>query len=60
MIRENLDELDPKPYYLNKEQLREDLDLMIRNCKKYNGQDTEFWGAADTMEKFIAEIYDRS
>ncbi|CAB1103701.1 unnamed protein product [Ectocarpus sp. CCAP 1310/34] len=60
VIRENLDELDPKPYYANKEQLREDLDLMIRNCKKYNGQDTEFWAAADTMEKFIAEIYDRS
>lgn len=57
MIRENLDDLDPQPVYKDKAALRAHLDLMISNCKRYNGVDTEFWQAADAMEKFIAEIF---
>lgn len=30
---------------------------MVSNCKRYNGQDTEFWEAADNMEKAIAELF---
>ena len=58
-IRENLEEMDPKPHYENKQRMRLDLDLMIENCKKYNAEDTEFWAAADALEKFIAEIFSR-
>lgn len=32
---------------------------MVANCKRYNGVDTEFWEAADSMEKAIAEIFAR-
>lgn len=58
-IRENLEELDPKPHYENKNRMRIDLNLMIDNCKKYNAEETEYWGAADALEKFIAEVYSR-
>lgn len=56
LIRENLDELDP-PVYKDKAAFRVHLDLMISNCKRYNGAETEFWQAADAMEKLIAEIF---
>eukprot|EP00904_Undaria_pinnatifida_P004147 jgi/Undpi1/13733/HiC_scaffold_9.g03386.m1 len=59
VIRENLEEMDPKPHYENKQRMRIDLNLMIENCKKYNAEDTEFWAAADALEKFIAEVYSR-
>lgn len=59
LIRENLDDLDPQPVYKDRAALRVHLDLMISNCKRYNGAETEFWQAADAMEKFIAEIFSK-
>lgn len=59
LIRENLDDLDPTPIYKDKAVFRSHLDLMVSNCKRYNGEDTEFWEAADSMEKAIAEIFAR-
>lgn len=58
-IRENLEELDPKPRYESKDALRAHLQLMIDNCKGYNSPETDYWAAADTLEKFIAEIFSR-
>lgn len=57
LIRENLDDLDPTPIYKDKATFRAHLDLMVSNCKRYNGQETEFWEAADNMEKAIAELF---
>ena len=59
LIRENLDDLDPTPIYKDKAVFRSHLDLMVSNCKRYNGEETEFWEAADSMEKAIAEIFAR-
>lgn len=58
-IRENLEELDPKPRYESKDALRAHLQLMINNCKGYNSPETDYWAAADTLEKFIVEIFSR-
>eukprot|EP00752_Nemacystus_decipiens_P014238 g12665.t1 len=59
LIRENLDDVDPTPVYKDKATFRQHLDLMVVNCKRYNGEDTEFWEAADSMEKAIADIFAR-
>lgn len=55
-IHDNLDELDPKPFYDSKERFRLDLDLMIRNCKTYNAVDTDYWIAAHKLEAKINEL----
>lgn len=58
-IRENLEELDPKPHYENKSRMLIDLKLMIDNCKKYNAEDTDYWATADSLEKAILDIFSR-
>lgn len=55
LIRDNLEEPEPA-HYGTRASFRMDLDLMIANCKQYNNVNTEFWEAADTMEKFIEEV----
>lgn len=59
-IRDNIEDVDPKPIYETKEQMKIDLDLMISNCKTYNAENTDYWAAADSLEQFIAELYSRS
>lgn len=54
-IRDNLDDVEPKPYYDSKERMKIDLDLMIKNCKTYNAETTDYWAAADALEGFINE-----
>ncbi|CAN0091085.1 unnamed protein product, partial [Sphacelaria rigidula] len=57
LIRENLDEVDPHPYYQTKEALKVDMDLMISNCKTYNAQNTDYWSAANELQLKIEEVF---
>lgn len=59
LIKEHLDDVEPKAYYDSKERLKADFDLMINNCKTYNAEDTDYWAAADALQKSIAEIFSR-
>lgn len=59
-IRDNIEESEPKPIYETKERMKIDLDLMISNCKTYNAENTDYWAAADALEKFIDEVYSRN
>lgn len=56
-IKANIDETDPKPNYDSKERMKLDLDLMINNCKMYNGEHTDFFAAGEALGKFIDELF---
>lgn len=56
-IRDNLEELEPRPFYDTKARMKIDLDLMIKNCKTYNAENTDYWAAADALEGKIEELF---
>ncbi len=44
-----------KGKYTTVERFSADLKLVVNNCKQYNATDTEFFAAADTLDKYIDE-----
>mmetsp|Transcript_35389 Transcript_35389/g.56546 ORF Transcript_35389/g.56546 Transcript_35389/m.56546 type:complete len:781 (-) Transcript_35389:34-2376(-) len=49
--------LDHGQYYKHAEQLRNDLTKMCANCRLYNHPDTQYYKAADTIERYFTTLF---
>jgi histone acetyltransferase len=44
-------------YYRNKDMMMSDLLLIVKNCKQYNAEGTEFFEAAENLERQVYELF---
>ena len=44
-------------YYKSKTMLRDDLMLMVNNCKLYNDEESAYYQCACSLEKFLGPLF---